>query len=182
LFKLCDLKGETHLEMAAVPPIVAVALKARPDSVCIVPEGPRELTTQGGLNLKADARKLGAAIAKLKKADIEVSLFIDPEAGNVRAAKSLGADIVELCTAAYAQAQGKAARAAEIERLELAAFLADELGLYVHAGHGLDYHNMRAVAQIPRMATLNIGFSVMARSMFVGLKTAVIEMKRLLAS
>ena len=181
LLKLCALKGETHLEMAAVPEIVAIALKARPDSVCIVPESPREVTTQGGLNLKAQSQPVGRAIEKLKKAGIEVSLFIDPEAADVRLAKSLGADVVELCTAVYAAARGKNRRSAELERLQLAGYLADELGLGFHAGHGLDYHNARAVAQIPRLEALNIGFSIVARSVFVGLKTAVLEMKLLLS-
>ncbi|MCX5796467.1 MAG: pyridoxine 5'-phosphate synthase [Elusimicrobia bacterium] len=181
LFKLCELKGETHLEMAAVPEVVALALRAKPDSVCIVPEGPREVTTQGGLNLKTQAKAVGQAIARLKKAGIEVSLFIDPEAASVRVAKSLGADAVELCTAAYAEAKGKHRRSAELERLELAGYLADEMGLVLHAGHGLDYHNVRPIARIPRLGALNIGFSIIARSVFVGLKTAVLEMKLLLS-
>ncbi|MDD5627574.1 MAG: pyridoxine 5'-phosphate synthase, partial [Elusimicrobia bacterium] len=181
LLKLCALKGETHLEMAAVPRIVALALRARPDSVCIVPEGAREVTTQGGLDLRTRSQAVGQAVAKLKKAGIEVSLFIDPEAASVRAAKSLGADVVELCTAAYAEAKGKNRRSAELERLELAGYLADELGLGLHAGHGLDYHNVRPVARIPRLGALNIGFSIIARSVFVGLKTAVLEMKLLLS-
>jgi pyridoxine 5-phosphate synthase len=181
LFKLCELKGETHLEMAAVPEMVALALKAGPDSVCIVPESAREVTTQGGINLKSQSKAVGQAIAKLKKAGIEVSVFIDPEAASVRLAKSLGADVVELCTAAYAEAHGKNQRSAELERLELAGYLADEMGLGLHAGHGLDYHNARPVARIPRLAALNIGYSIIARSVFVGLKTAVLEMKLLLS-
>jgi len=181
LFKLCALKGETHLEMAAAPEIVALALKARPESVCIVPESPEEVTTEGGLDLAKQSRAVGRAVEKLKKAGIEVSLFIDPEAANVRQAKSLGADTVELCTAAYAQADAKKERASELERLELAAYLVDELGLRLHAGHGLDYHNVRPIAGIPRIAALNIGFSIIARSVFVGLKTAVLEMKLLVS-
>jgi len=179
VFKLCALKGETHLEMAAIPEITTVALQARPDSVCLVPESPREVTTRGGLDLKA--RAVGRAVEKLKGAGIEVSLFIDPEAANVRLAKSLGADMVELCTSAYADAEGKKRRAAELERLELAAYLAEEMGLHLHAGHGLDYHNVRPIAQIPRIAALNIGFAIIARAVFVGLKRAVAEMKELVA-
>ncbi|MDD5656090.1 MAG: pyridoxine 5'-phosphate synthase [Elusimicrobia bacterium] len=182
LAKLCALKGDVHLEMAAVPEMLAVALKVRPDSVCLVPENPREVTTRGGLNLKAGAKALGRTIERLRKAGIEASLFVDPEAANVRMAKSLGADTVELCTSAYAGARGKTARAAELERLELAGYLVDEMGMHLHAGHGLDYHNVRPVARIARMASLNIGFSVIARALFVGLKPAVMEMKRLIAS
>ncbi len=181
LFKLCELKGETHLELSTDPRMLALALKARPDSVCLVPESPREITTQGGLNLKTQAKAVGRAIERLKKADIEVSLFIDPEAGSVRQAKALGADVVELCTAAYAEAPGKNRRSGELERLELAGYLADEMGLGFHAGHGLSYHNVRPVARIPRVGALNIGFSIVARSIFVGLKTAVLEMKILLS-
>ncbi|MBI5240839.1 MAG: pyridoxine 5'-phosphate synthase [Elusimicrobia bacterium] len=181
LFKLCDLKGETHLELSTAPEMVALALKARPDSVCLVPESPREITTQGGINLKTQAKAVGRAVERLKKADIEVSLFIDPEAGSVRLSKSLGADLVELCTSAYAEAPGKNRRAAELERLELAGYLADEMGLGIHAGHALNYHNVRPVARIPRLGALNIGFAIVARSVFVGLKTAVLEMKLLLS-
>lgn len=179
--KLCALKGDTHLEMAAVPEMVAIALKVRPDSVCIVPESPKEVTTQGGLNLKANARAISHAVDKMKSVGIEVSLFIDPEAPNVRMAKSMGADTVELCTAAYAQAESKKLRSVELERLELAGYLVEEMGMHLHAGHGLDYHNVRAIARIPRMAALNIGFSIIARAVFVGLKPAVSEMKHLIA-
>jgi pyridoxine 5-phosphate synthase len=181
LFKLCQMKGEVHLEMAAVPEMVAIALKAKPGSVCIVPESPREVTTQGGLNLKTQSKAVGRAVARLKKAGIEVSLFIDPEAASVRLSKSLGADVVELCTSAYAEAKGKNRRSAELERLELAGYLADEMGLGFHAGHGLDYHNSRPVARIPRLGALNIGYSIVSRAVFVGLKTAVLEMKLLLS-
>lgn len=181
IFKLCALKGDTHLEMAAVPEMVAIALKARPESVCIVPESLKEITTQGGLDLKGHAKAISSAVDKLKSAGIEVSLFISPEAPNVRMAKSMGADTVELCTSAYAEADNKKLRGVELERLELAGYLVEEMGMHLHAGHGLDYHNVRAIAKIPRMAALNIGFSIVARAAFVGLKPAVIEMKQLIA-
>ena len=181
VFKLCALKGETHLEISADPEIVAVARKARPGSVCLVPEGPAELTTRGGLNLKASARAVGRAVDRLKAVGIGVGLFIEPEAANVRLAKFLGADTVELCTAAYARARGKGRGAAELERLELAGYLADEMGLGLHAGHGLDYHNVRPVARMARLKAVNIGFAVVSRAMFVGLKSAVSEMKRLIS-
>jgi pyridoxine 5-phosphate synthase len=179
LFKLCRLKGETHLEMADVPGIVAIALKAKPGSVCIVPEKRQEVTTEGGLDLRG-MKTLGKTIHKLKDAGIEVSLFIDPEAATVRQAKALGADTVELCTTAYVTAVGKNKAKAELERLELAGYLAHEMGLNLHAGHGLDYHNVQAVARIPHLQSLNIGFSIVARSVFVGLKAAVTEMKGLI--
>ena len=182
VFKLCRLKGDVHLEMAAVPEIVGIALKAKPDSVCLVPEKRQELTTEGGLKLADGAAKdLGKAVSRLKAAGIEVSLFIDPEASAVRAAKALGADTVELCTSAYSEAEGKLNVKAELERLELAGYLAYEMGLGLHAGHGLDYHNVQAVASIPHLTAVNIGFSIVSRALFVGLKAAVVEMKQLVS-
>ena len=179
IFKLCAMRGATHLEISIDPKIVGIALKAKPCSVCLVPESDREVTTQGGLDLRRQARPVGRAVERLKAAGIEVSLFIDPEAEQVRRAKALGADTVELCTSAYAGAQGKKRAAAQLERLALAGYLAGELGLGLHAGHGLGYHNVRPVARMPRLDALNIGFSIISRSLFVGLKTAVFEMKRL---
>lgn len=182
LFNLCKLKGETHLELADDPRMVAIALKAKPGSVCLVPEKVKEVTTEGGLDLSnGRAKSLGKTIEKLKKAGIEVSLFVDPEAPAVRAAKALGADTVELCTTSYCAAEGRNKAREELERLELAGYLAYEMGLNCHAGHGLDYHNVQAVARIPHMTALNIGFSIVARSVFVGLKSAVSEMKQLIS-
>jgi pyridoxine 5-phosphate synthase len=181
LIKLCCMKGDVHLEMAALPEMLTVALKARPSSVCLVPERPRELSTEGGLNLDGRVGSIGKTITRLKKAGIEVSLFIDPEARSVRAAKSLGADTVELCTTSYCESEGKRKIAAELEKLELASYLAWELGLGLHAGHGLDYHNVRPVARISHLSGLNIGFSIVARAVFVGLKAAVAEMKDLIS-
>ncbi|MEK7859113.1 MAG: pyridoxine 5'-phosphate synthase [Elusimicrobiota bacterium] len=180
LVKLCKLRGETHLEISAAGDMVGAALKAKPSSVCLVPEKPKELTTQGGMDLR-NTKDLIPAIKRLKAAGIEVSLFIDPEAVSVRQAKALGADTVELCTTAYSSAEGKSRQRLELERLELAGYLAHEMGLGLHAGHGLDYHNTRPVARIPHIAALNIGFSVIARSVFVGLKSAVSEMKQLVS-
>jgi pyridoxine 5-phosphate synthase len=181
VFKLCKLKGDVHLEMADAADIVAVALKARPESVCIVPEKRQELTTEGGLRLNGNTKGLAKTISRLKGAGIEVSLFVDPEAVAVRAAKALGADTVELCTAQYALAEGKGNVKHELERIELAGYLAYEMGLGLHLGHGLDYHNVQAVARIPHVTALNIGFSIVSRSVFVGLKAAVSEMKRLIS-
>lgn len=181
LFKLCGLKGETHVEVSTDPKMIARVLKAKPGSVCLVPERPGEVSTEGGLKLKDGVKDLGKTVERLKKAGIEVSLFIDPDAASVRAARGLGADTVELCTTSYCEAEGKNKAKAELEKLELAGYLANELGLEFHAGHGLDYHNVLAVARIPRLDAVNIGFSIMARAVFVGLKTAVAEMKGLLS-
>jgi pyridoxine 5-phosphate synthase len=178
LIKLCRLKGDTHLEISSAPAMVAVALKAKPSSVCLVPERAGEVTTEGGLDLKATGKDVSKAIEKLKAAGIEISLFVDPEAVSVRQAKAMGADVVELCTTAYASAESKGAQKLELERLELASYMATEMGLGLHAGHGLDYHNARAVSRILNMGSLNIGYAIIARSVFAGLKTAVAEMKQ----
>ncbi len=181
VFKLCALRGATHLEISADPEIVAIARRARPGSVCLVPESSSELTTQGGWDLKASAKAVGRAIERLKTAGIEVSLLVEPEAANVRLAKFLGADLVELGASAYARAKGKGRAAEELERLELAGYLADEMGLGLHVGHSLDYHNVRPVARMAHLKAVHIGFSIIARALFVGLKPAVAEMKRLVA-
>lgn len=175
-------KSGLHLELSSAQEMVAAGLKVKPDSVCIVPESPREVTTQGGLDLKKGDPAVGRAIARLKKAGIGVSLFVDPDAVSVRMAHNLGADAVELCTSAYASTTGKHLQRVELEKLELAAYLAQELDLEAHAGHGLDYQNVGPVAQIPQIDCLNIGFSIVARAMFTGLKSAVLEMKRLIVS
>jgi pyridoxine 5-phosphate synthase len=180
LVKLCRLKGETHVEVSDDRRMVDIVLKARPTSVCLVPERPGEVSTEGGLDLARHGKSLGKTVSRLKKAGLEVSLFIAPEAPAVRAARNLGADVVEFDTSDYCAADGKPARKAQVERLELAVYMAWEMGLVAHAGHGLDYHNVTPVARIPHLAALNIGFSIVARSVFVGLKPAVAEMRRLI--
>jgi pyridoxine 5-phosphate synthase len=141
------------------------------------------VTTQGGLDLKhADMRGIEKAIRRFKAAGIEVSLFVDPDAFGVRAAHNLGADAVELCTDAYCKAVGKHRQRAELERLELAAYLAHELKLDLYAGHGLDYTNVAPVVGLPHLKCLNIGFSIIARSVFSGLRGAVAEMRKLIDS
>jgi pyridoxine 5-phosphate synthase len=180
LLKLCRLKGETHVEISDDKRIVDFVLKARPSSVCLVPERPGEVSTEGGLDVKKNFKSLQKTAARLKKGGLEVSLFIAPEPESVRAARNLGAEVVEFDTSDYVKAQNKTAQKAEIERLELATYMAWEMGLSVHAGHGLDYHNVGPVARIPHLAALNIGFSIVARSVFVGLKPAVAEMRRMI--
>ena len=178
-----QIKAPLHLEMSAAQEMLRIAAKVRPDSVCLVPERPGEITTQGGLNLKSDNLKsLESLVKKLKKSGIGVSLFIDPDALSVRLAKNLEADCVELCTSSYANAQGQHKQLQELEKLQLAGYLARELKLALHAGHALDYHNVAPVARIPEMEALNIGFSIVSHAVFVGLEKAVREMKRLIAS
>ena len=175
-----EVKGLVHLEMAAIPEMEKIALRLRPDSVCLVPEGPRELTTQSGLKLDGKRADLEKMIKSLSGAGIEVSIFADPEPQAIRAAHNMGADSIELCTKIYAESWGKKLQAKELEKLQLAGFLVKELKMELHAGHGLDYYNVSSVARIEGMDCLNIGFSIISRGMFVGLKTAVAEMKRLI--
>ncbi|HAZ08614.1 MAG TPA: pyridoxine 5'-phosphate synthase [Elusimicrobia bacterium] len=179
LFKLCRLKGETHVEIADDKRIVDLVLKARPGSVCLVPERPGEVSTEGGLDVARNFKSLEKTVARLKRAGVEASLFIAPEAGNVRAARNLGADVVEFDASDYSAAPNQPKRRSELERLELATYMAWEMGLTVHAGHGLDYHNVAPLARMPHLNALNIGYSIVARSVFVGLKTAVGEMRRM---
>jgi pyridoxine 5-phosphate synthase len=175
VFALRPLVRCLNLEMAVSPEIVAIALRLKPDECCLVPEKRQELTTEGGLDV---ARHFGAvrdAVAQLQLEKIQVSLFIDPTPDQVTAAANTGADAIELHTGEYANAEG-AARDAKLRHLIDAAAMADDLGLQVNAGHGLNYTNVQAVVAIPQLHTLNIGHSIIARAVFVGLRVAVEEM------
>lgn len=171
-----------NLEMAATQQIVEIALRVVPDEVCIVPEKRRELTTEGGLDVWGQRRRLIGVVRRLKKKGILVSLFINPELRQVRAAKEVGANFVELHTGTYAEAKGKTRRLKELRKLKQAGKLAVEMGLRLNAGHGLNYQNVKPVARIPGIEDLNIGHSIICRSVFVGLAQAVREMKRLIKS
>ena len=173
------VKTKLNLEMAATRQMVEFASKVVPDEVCIVPEKRRELTTEGGLDVWGQRRRLGVVVNRLRKKGILVSLFVDPVSRQVRAAKEVGADCVELHTGAYAEVKVKTNRVKELRKLKAAGKLAVELGLLLNAGHGLNYDNVRPVARIPGVKDLNIGHSIISRSVFVGLAQAVREMKRL---
>ena len=175
-----EVRGIIHLEMAATAEMEKLALKTRPDSVCIVPESANEITTQGGLKMSGKLSELETITRNLSKSGIEVSLFVDPEPQAIRAAHNIGADSIELCTSAYCESWGKKLQARELEKLQLASFLVKELKMGLHAGHGLDYYNVVPVARIEGMDCLNIGYSIISRAIFVGLKNAVSEMKRLM--
>ena len=178
-----ELRGHIHLEMACSPEIEKIALTVRPDSVCLVPEGARELTTQGGLKLTgATAKNIEKMIKNFTKAGIGVSLFIDPDATALRMAHAVGADTVELCTKAYAEAKGTKRQQQELENLEVAAVMARELKLHLHSGHGLGYHNAAPVAAIQGMECLNIGFAIISRAVFTGLEKAVADMKEIITT
>lgn len=173
------LNTRMNLEMAVTEDMIALAERVRPDHVCLVPEKREELTTEGGLDVIGGRERIANACERLSAAGCEVSLFIDPEPEQIRAALEVGAPVVELHTGAYAEARGSAIRI-EHERIAAAAELACELGLIVNAGHGLHYHNVEAIAAIPGLNELNIGHAIIARALFVGLKEAVAEMKRLI--
>src|SRR5690554_5167438 len=172
------LNTRMNLEIAVTEEMLALAEEVRPAYVCLVPEKREELTTEGGLDVVSHFEQIAAACSRLAAAGCEVSLFIDPEPSQIEAAKHAGAPIIELHTGTYAECSGQAARE-EHARLSAAAEMALELGLIVNAGHGLNYHNVEAVAAIPGIHELNIGHAIIARALFVGLKEAVAEMKRL---
>jgi len=173
------LRTHMNLEMAVTEQMLRIAAEVRPQDCCLVPERRAEVTTEGGLDVAGDATRLREAVAELGKSAIRVSLFIDPEPRQIESAAAVGAPVIELHTGAYAEAAG-AAQAAQLERLARAVRLARSLGLTVHAGHGLDYHNVQAVAALPEVVELNIGFAIIARALYVGLAAAVREMKDLM--
>lgn len=175
------VKCYLHMEMAADEEMEKLAIKLAPDSVCLVPEEKDEVTTQGGLKIKEKDGNLSRIIKNISSKGIGVSLFLNPNPQDIRAAYKLGADTVELCTKAYAEVWGKKNQEKELEKLQLACCLVKELNMSVHAGHGLDYYNVRPVAQIDGMECLNIGFSIISRSVFIGLKNAVSSMKSLIS-
>jgi pyridoxine 5-phosphate synthase len=168
-----------NLEMAVTPEMLSIAQRLRPSDCCLVPERRSEVTTEGGLDVAGQQVLLQDAVADLAAAGIRVSLFIDPDTAQLKAARAVGAPVVELHTGAYADARG-AGQARELERLRGAARQAAQLGLTVHAGHGLDYHNVQAVAAIPEIVELNIGFAIVGRALFTGFAAAVREMKALM--
>lgn len=168
-----------NLEMAVTPAMVAFAEKLRPNDACFVPEKREELTTEGGLDVIAQRVKVTEAVARLQACGIHVSLFIDPDRAQIEAAREAGAHAIEIHTGAYCNAGG-GAREKECQTIATAASLARSLGLEVHAGHGLDYENVLPVARIPEVVELNIGHSIIARAVMVGIEQAVREMKELL--
>ena len=176
-----------NLEMAATEEMLGIALDAKPDAVTLVAEKPDEITTEGGLDVKANIAIVRATVSKLRLGQILASLFIDPDPEQIEAAHDVGAQQVELCTAAYADAtlgahgihgEGAAHAAHELRRLREAAELATQYGLNVAAGHGLTYRNVGAVAAIKQITEFNIGHNIIAHSIFVGLDNAVREMRK----
>ena len=171
------VRTKLNLEMAATAEMVDKAAAIRPQDVCVVPERRQELTTEGGLNVAGQVDGLRPLVGRLCAAGIRVSLFIDPDAEQIEAAAVTGSDGVELHTGCYADAESAAERQRELARLTAAARQAHGLGLAVNAGHGLALDNVGPVAAIPEIAALNIGHSIVARAIFVGLEAAVREIK-----
>jgi len=173
------LQTRMNLEMAVTAQMLALAVEVRPADCCLVPERRAELTTEGGLDVAAQLERVREATARLAQAGVRVAVFIDPDPRQIEAAAQAGAPVVELHTGAYAEASGAAA-ATELERLRAGARLAAGLGLTAHAGHGLNYHNVRPVAAVRELVELNIGHAIIAHAVFVGLSAAVREMKALM--
>lgn len=170
-----------NLEMAATEEMQAIALTHRPHAVCLVPERREERTTEGGLDVAADTERFSAYIAPLCAAGARVSLFVAPDEVQIEAALQVGAQVVELHTGSYAEyfaAGEEAARDAELRKLFAAATLAQDLGLEVHAGHGLSFANVGPIAAIPEVVELNIGHFLIGEAVFTGLEAAIREMRR----
>jgi pyridoxine 5-phosphate synthase len=174
------LGTKLNLEMAVTPAMIAFAETLVPDDACFVPEKRAELTTEGGLNVVAQRQKISAAVQRLQDRGVRVGLFVDPERSQIESSKEVGAHAVEIHTGTYCNA-AETAREREREAVAAAATLARNLGLEVHAGHGLDYTNVSPIASIPEIVELNIGHSIIARAVIVGIEQAVREMKQLLA-
>jgi len=170
-----------NLEIAVTREMLDFALAHNPSDVCLVPEKRAELTTEGGLDVIAHQNEIVRANRELAAAGIRVSLFIDPDPEQIRAAHASGAPVIELHTGTYADSEGEQ-QAAELQRLLTACRLAHGLGLQVNAGHGLHYTNVKAVASLPHMVELNIGHAIVARAIFTGLEAAVREMRELIHS
>ena len=174
-----------NMEMAATPEMLNIALKLKPHACCLVPEKRAELTTEGGLNVASKANYLTEYIAKIKEANkktgIRVSLFIDPDQEQIEAAAKCRADIVELHTGTFCQTLNQAELAqTEFARLQKGAALAAELGLELHAGHGLNYASLELVATLPRLKEVNIGHFIIGEAVFAGLTEVIAKMKVLL--
>ena len=181
IFRLKEaLRTKLNLEMGNAPEIVALALQVKAHDVCLVPENRHEVTTEGGLDCLAHRAALQTTIGKLRDIGTVVSLFIDPDPDQIRAAADLKAEYIELHTGAFANATGSN-RSIQLQRLIAGAAQADELGLRINAGHGLNYQNVSELFVVPFMVELNIGHAIISRAIFTGLADAVAEMKTLCA-
>jgi len=176
-----EIKTMLNLEMGNTAEILAIALKAKPDFVCMVPENREEVTTEGGLDVAGQREALKATVSALEANGTRVSMFIDPDPAQLRASAEIGASMIELHTGTFANHFG-AERAAEVARLKAAAELGQSLGLQINAGHGLTTSNLPELWSVPHLAELNIGHHIVSRSIFIGLEAAVKEMLAVMAT
>ncbi|WP_373780285.1 pyridoxine 5'-phosphate synthase, partial [Neisseria dentiae] len=174
------IRTRMNLEMALTGEMLENALKVMPEDVCIVPEKREEITTEGGLDVLAQQDKIAAFTKTLTEAGIRVSLFIDADEAQIQAARDVGAPVIELHTGAYADAETPQARAAQLQRIEEGANFGSDLGLTVNAGHGLTIHNVTPIAKILAIHELNIGHSLIAQAVFLGLPEAIRQMKEVM--
>jgi pyridoxine 5-phosphate synthase len=176
------VKTKLNVEMAATDEMKRIALEVRPDVVSLVPERPEELTTEGGLKVSGGARRLASHVKELRKAGIRVSIFIDPDLGEIGAAAGAGVDLIEINTGKYADLKPGPERDKALAVVQRAAEFGHSKGLEIHGGHGLDYRNVGPIVAIPQMTELSIGFSIVARAAVVGIERAVREMIALLVT
>jgi pyridoxine 5-phosphate synthase len=170
------IKSSMNLEMAATDEMRDIALKVKPENCCIVPEHRQELTTEGGLDVVKQSLRIKGIVSALSEANITVSLFIEPDLKVIDASAEVGAPVIELHTGTYASSEG-GKQLKELQRIKAAVEHATTLGLVVNAGHGLHYENVGPIASIKNMYELNIGHSIVAHALFVGLEVAVKEMR-----
>ena len=175
-----ELNTMLNLEMAATEEMVGIALEQKPDQVTLVPEKRQEVTTEGGLDVVSNEVHLKTVVSRLQDAGIGVSMFIDPDSEQVKASHRIGAQLVELHTGCYADAIDEASRESALRALFEQSALTLELGMILNAGHGLNYENVKPVAAIEGMNELNIGHSIISRSLFTGIESAVVEMRKLI--
>ncbi len=173
------LQTKMNLEMAVTEEMVGIALKVHPQDVCLVPERREERTTEGGLDVLGNMERIAEVCDQLADAGIRVSLFIAPDIAQIDAAKQVGAPVIEIHTGKFADSVGSV-QTHELERIQKAVAYAHEIGLVVNAGHGLNIHNVHAIAAIPHIEELNIGHAIVAHSVFVGWEYAIREMKALM--
>ena len=174
------VQTRVNLEMAVTDAMLDIALRVLPADCCLVPEKREELTTEGGLDVAAQADAVARACRRLEDAGIRASLFIDPDPAQLEASAACGAPVVELHTGTYADAPDRVEQARELDRIRAAADYGDRLGLTIHAGHGLHYHNVQPVAAIEGIVELNIGHAIVSRAVFDGIDKAVADMKSLM--
>ncbi len=174
------LQTRMNLEMAVTDEMLSLAEKYKPEDCCLVPERREELTTEGGLDVLGQQHKINTAVARLSDVGIRTSLFIDADLKQVDAAIASKASVIEIHTGHYANTENKQTVLKELERIKKAVLHAHQAGIKVHAGHGLHYHNVDAIAELPEVLELNIGHAIIARAVFSGLREAVAEMKHLI--